>query len=105
MANGKPLTKTQLVLELVDRVADTSGENQINKKSMSQTLDALAEIVQEQVRDCEACTLPGIGKMTMVDTKAREGRNPATGEKIQIPAGKRVKFVVAKSLKNNVLGN
>jgi DNA-binding protein HU-beta len=49
-------------------------------------------------------TLPGIGKLVLVDRKARIGRNPATGEQIQIPAKKVVKFRVAKAAKESILG-
>ena len=49
-------------------------------------------------------TLPGIGKLVLVDRKARIGRNPATGEQIQIPAKKVVKFRVAKAAKEAILG-
>jgi DNA-binding protein HU-beta len=49
-------------------------------------------------------TLPGIGKLVLVARKARIGRNPATGEQIQIPAKTVVKFRVAKAAKEAVLG-
>ncbi|MEK6566882.1 MAG: HU family DNA-binding protein, partial [Bacteroidota bacterium] len=48
-------------------------------------------------------TLPGIGKLVLVDRKARMGRNPATGASIQIPAKTVVKFRVAKAAKEAVL--
>ena len=49
-------------------------------------------------------TLPGLGKLVLVDRKARIGRNPATGETIQIKAKKVVKFRVAKAAKDAILG-
>ena len=49
-------------------------------------------------------TIPGVGKLVLVNRKARIGRNPATGEQIQIPAKKVVKFRVAKACKDAVLG-
>jgi len=48
-------------------------------------------------------TLPGIGKLVLVDRKARIGRNPATGAQINIPAKTVVKFRVAKAAKEAVL--
>jgi DNA-binding protein HU-beta len=48
-------------------------------------------------------TIPGIGKLVLVDRKARLGRNPKTGETIQIPAKKVVKFRVAKAAKEAIL--
>ena len=49
-------------------------------------------------------TLPGIGKLVLVQRKARMGRNPATGEAIKIKAKKVVKFRVAKAAKDAILG-
>jgi DNA-binding protein HU-beta len=48
-------------------------------------------------------TLPGIGKLVLVDRKARLGRNPKTGETIQIPAKKVVKFRIAKACKDAII--
>jgi DNA-binding protein HU-beta len=49
-------------------------------------------------------TLPGIGKLVLMNRKARMGRNPATGETIKIPAKKVMKFRVAKACKEAILG-
>ena len=49
-------------------------------------------------------TLPGLGKLVLVNRKAAQGRNPATGETIQIPAKRVVKFRVAKACKDMILG-
>ena len=49
-------------------------------------------------------TMPGIGKLVLVNRKARMGRNPQTGEAIKIPAKRVVKFRVAKACKEGVLG-
>jgi DNA-binding protein HU-beta len=47
--------------------------------------------------------LPGIGKLVLVQRKARMGRNPATGEPIKIPAKKVVKMRIAKACKDSIL--
>jgi DNA-binding protein HU-beta len=49
-------------------------------------------------------TLPGIGKIVLVQRKARKGRNPQTGDVIKIPAKKVVKFRVAKAAKDAIFG-
>jgi DNA-binding protein HU-beta len=49
-------------------------------------------------------TIPGLGKLVLVNRKARVGRNPATGETIQIKAKRVVKFRVAKAAKDAILG-
>ena len=51
-----------------------------------------------------AFTLPGLGKLVLVNRKARMGRNPATGETIKIAAKRVVKFRVAKAAKDAILG-
>jgi DNA-binding protein HU-beta len=48
--------------------------------------------------------LPGIGKLVLVNRKARMGRNPRTGEPMPIPAKRVVKFRVAKAAKDAILG-
>jgi len=48
--------------------------------------------------------LPGLGKLVLVNRKARMGRNPQTGEPLKIPAKRVVKFRVAKACKVAVLG-
>ena len=49
-------------------------------------------------------TIPGVGKLVLVNRKARMGRNPATGEEIKIPAKRVVKFRVSKKAKDAILG-
>ena len=65
--------------------------------------DALSEIAYREVRGTGEITLPGIGKLVKKDRAARMGRNPMTGESIQIPAKVVVKFRVAKAAKDAVL--
>ncbi|MDQ2979386.1 MAG: HU family DNA-binding protein, partial [Acidobacteriota bacterium] len=50
-------------------------------------------------------TIPGVGKLVLVNRKARLGRNPATGEEIKIPAKRVVKFRVSKKAKDAILGS
>ena len=92
---AKALTKSQIAATLADRVG-------ITKKQGVQTLELLAELAYKNAKN--TFTLPGIGKLVLVNRKARQGRNPATGETIQIPAKKVVKFRVAKAAKDSILG-
>ena len=92
---AKPLTKSQIVAE----IADTSG---ISKKSAADILELLASMAAKHAKN--TFTLPGIGKLVLVNRKARIGRNPATGAQIKIPAKKVVKFRVAKACKDAILG-
>jgi DNA-binding protein HU-beta len=92
---AKALSKSQIAAELADK-------NEISKKQAVGILDQLAELAYKNAKN--SFTLPGIGKLVLVNRKARIGRNPATGEQIKIPAKKVVKFRVAKAAKDRILG-
>lgn len=85
-------------------VASTMAEKvDISKKQASLFLEELANLAYKEAKN--SFTLPGLGKLVLVNRKARLGRNPATGETIKIPAKKVVKFRVAKACKDAILGN
>ncbi|MDE3102294.1 MAG: HU family DNA-binding protein [Chloroflexota bacterium] len=87
------MTKTETVRELSDR----SG---VDRKQVTTVLEELAKLSYEPARD--GFTIPGLGKLVLVDRKARMGRNPATGEQIQIPAKRVLRFRIAKQAKDAV---
>ena len=89
------LTKSEIAASL----AETVG---LTKEQAVQTLEALAALAYENAKD--SFTIPGLGKLVLVDRKARIGRNPATGEQINIPAKRVAKFRVAKAAKEAILG-
>lgn len=93
---AKPLTKSQLAASLADKVG-------LTKKQASEVLAVLTELSYKHAKD--TFTLPGIGKLVLVNRKARMGRNPKTGDSIKIPAKKVVKFRVAKAAKDAILGH
>ena len=68
-----------------------------------QTIETLVELAYKNAKN--SFTIPGLGKLVMVNRKARMGRNPATGEQIKIPAKRVVKFRVAKAAKDAILGS
>ena len=92
---AKPLTKSQLAASLADQAG-------ITKKQATDVLAALTDLAYRHAED--TFTLPGIGKLVLVNRQARIGRNPKTGEAIQIPAKRVVKFRVAKAAKDSILG-
>ncbi len=75
---------------------------ELKKKTAASILDELAGLAYREAKN--SFTIPGIGKLVLVKRNARLGRNPATGEQIQIPAKTVVKFRVAKACKDAVLG-
>lgn len=82
--------------ELIAGVADM---NDMNKREVEETLNATLEMIQDAMAEGESVDLYGFGKFSVVERAARKGRNPATGEEIQIAASKSPKFKPAKALK------
>ncbi len=70
-----------------------SEKTQLTKKQVGLVLEELAALAYKEARN--GFTFPGVGKLVIVDRKARLGRNPATGETIQIPAKRVLKFRIA----------
>ncbi|MCK5862530.1 MAG: HU family DNA-binding protein [Candidatus Hydrogenedentes bacterium] len=92
----KSLTKTQMVTMLAEAT-------DLSKKDVTAVLTNLAALACAQSPAASGCTIPGLGKLKLVDRKARMGRNPATGESIKIPKKTVVKFVVAKAAKDAIV--
>ena len=92
---AKALSKSQIATAVADKAM-------ISKKAAAEILDYLAELAYKNAKN--SFTLPGLGKLVLVNRKARIGRNPATGAQINIPAKKVVKFRVAKAAKDAILG-
>lgn len=87
--------------EFIDNVKGFCG---LNKRSQAKELvEDIASFVKDSLRRGYKIPLFGLGKMYVRQTKARTGRNPQTGEVIQIAARKRVRFTAAKALKEAVL--
>ena len=91
----KALSKSQIAAEIATK-------NNITEKAAVEILESIAQLAYENAKD--TFTLPGLGKLVLIDRKARIGRNPATGETIQIAAKRVVKFRVAKAAKDAILG-
>ena len=92
---AKPLTKSQIAAAIAEKTG-------VTKKAAAEILAFLAELAYKNAKN--TFTLPGLGKLVLVNRKARMGRNPATGQEIKIPAKKVVKFRVAKAAKDAILG-
>lgn len=85
--------------DLVTRMADKSG---LNKKQAEAALDAFVVSVQDALQAGEKVQLVGFGTFEARDRAARIGRNPGTGEEIQIPASRAPAFRAGKGLKDAV---
>lgn len=93
MASG--MSKSALIRHLAEK-------NEMTRAQVIQFLETFVTTAYKEAKN--SFTIPGLGKLVLVNRKARMGRNPATGEAIKIPAKKVVKFRVAKACKESILG-
>ncbi|HXF42914.1 MAG TPA: HU family DNA-binding protein [Pyrinomonadaceae bacterium] len=91
------MTQTQIVAALADQCG-------LKKTEVKALFDTLAKMAVKEVKKNGEFTLPGFGKLKKTHRKAREGRNPATGEVIKIPAKTTVKFSLGKAMKDSISG-
>jgi DNA-binding protein HU-beta len=96
MAGKKPLTKAQIVSYFAKKF-------DLKKVVASSVIDEMAALAIAETKKAGVFTFPGIGKLVLVRRKARLGRNPATGEPINIPAKTVVKMRVAKACKEAIV--
>jgi DNA-binding protein HU-beta len=92
---AKPMTKNKTADHL-------AGKLDVTKKQANQFLEELAHLAYKEAKN--SFTIPGVGKLVLVNRKARMGRNPQTGAPIKIPARRVVRFRVAKAAKDAILG-
>lgn len=89
------MTKSQLINYIAE-------ETEVPRKTAQAMLQALSEVAYKEAK--KGFTFPGLGKLVLVQRKARTGRNPMTGAAIKIPAKKVLKFRIAKAAKDAILG-
>ena len=85
--------------EIISRLADACGCKKTDVKAM---FDALSQLATSEVQANGEFTVPGFGKLKKTERKARDGRNPATGAVIKIPAKTTVKFSIGKAMKDAI---
>ena len=89
------MNKTELVAAIAEKT-------ELSKKDSEKALKAFIDVVTEELQKGEKIQLVGFGTFEVADRAAREGRNPLTGEKMQIEASKAPKFKAGKALKDMV---
>lgn len=87
--------------EFVDQVSANSG---LSKKDAGDAVDAVLQTIEDTLKRGSEVTFSGFGKFHVADRSAREGRNPSTGEKIQIAASRVPRFTPGSGLKKAVKG-
>ncbi|MBV8999351.1 MAG: HU family DNA-binding protein [Solirubrobacterales bacterium] len=85
--------------EFVDQVSDRAG---LSKKDAAGAVDAFLDTVEDALKRGSEVSFSGFGKFSVSQRSAREGRNPATGERIQIPAARVPRFTAGAGLKKAV---
>lgn len=83
--------------ELIDHVADATG---VDKDAAKKAVDAVLAGIVAAAKKGEEVNLPGFGKFKVKESPARQGRNPATGETIEIAASRKLGFTAAKKVKD-----
>ena len=87
------------VIEMADMLASKHG---MEKKTAKAAVEAVFSAITESAKKGEEVSIPGFGKFKVSAREARTGRNPATGETIQIAASKKLAFAPAKQLKDSM---
>ena len=85
--------------ELIDAVASKSG---LSKADAGKTIDALFEVLTNAVKSGDKVSWPGFGSFSTSESAARTGRNPQTGEAVNISASTRMKFTASSALKGEL---
>jgi nucleoid DNA-binding protein len=89
------MNKTELMEAIAERAA-------VPKNEAQRYLDAFEEVVSDVLKGGDEIQITGFGKFYVREQKAREGRNPQTGEKMTIPARKVPTFSAGNSLKESI---
>lgn len=85
--------------ELVEALSVKTGQS---KKDTQEFLDSLGDVVKDALYIGAEVSFPGLGKLATKQTAARTGRNPRTGDAVEIPARRTVKFTASKVLKDAI---
>ena len=80
-------------------IAEYSSKNNVGKSDATKAVESLFDIITSTLKNGGDVKIAGFGTFKVADTKAKTGRNPRTGESIQIPASKKPKFLAGKQLK------
>ena len=86
------MNRRQLVMEMVEK-------SQISKENNEKVLDAIIEVIKEELATGGKVKLLGFGTFEVSERAARKGRNPQTGVEIELPASRSPKFRAGKQLK------
>jgi len=92
VTDNSKIAKTQLIELIADKTS-------LSKKDAGEAVTVLLEAIVDALRGGGSVGLPGLGTLSVTETKERQGVRPGTTDKITIPAGKKIRFKVATTLK------
>ncbi len=95
-AAKKRMTQSEVINHFAEKF-------EMKRAQAKELFEELADLASREVKQNGEFVLPGFGKLVLSERKAREGRNPSTGETIQIPAKTTLKFRVGKGMKDTVV--
>ena len=95
-AGKKRMSQSEVVNHFAERF-------DLKRAQVKEIFEELSTLASREVKENGEFALPGFGKLVLAERKAREGRNPQTGETIQIPAKTSLKFRLSKSMKDTVV--
>jgi len=90
------------VMNKTDLINAVAEKSELSKKDAAKAVDAVFESVMDSLSEGEKVQIIGFGNFEVRERSARKGRNPQTGEEIQIPASKVPAFKAGKALKEAV---
>ncbi|MFB9993467.1 HU family DNA-binding protein [Deinococcus oregonensis] len=94
-AEANKVAKTQII----DMVASATT---LSKKQAAEAVSSMLDLIATALKDGKSVGLPGLGTLSVAATAERQGVRPGTSDKITIPAGKKVRFKVASTLKGTL---
>jgi DNA-binding protein HU-beta len=95
-AGKKRMSQSEVVNHFAERF-------ELKRAQVKEIFEELSNLASREVKESGEFALPGFGKLVLSERKAREGRNPQTGDTIQIPAKTTLKFRLSKSMKDTVV--
>jgi DNA-binding protein HU-beta len=98
------VTQRKTRMKTADLIDHVSSEASLEKSAAKKALEAVLASIVDAAKKGEEVNLPGFGRFKVKDSPARQGRNPATGETIEIAASKKLGFSPAKQVKDALAG-
>ncbi|GEM46182.1 HU family DNA-binding protein [Deinococcus cellulosilyticus] len=92
---AEKIAKTQLI----DIIA---SKTKLSKKDAGEAISVALDAIVESLKEGKSVGLPGLGTLSVTNTKERQGVRPGTKERITIPSGKKIRFKVATTLKDEL---